>query len=455
MKRYLILTLVILGLVLVLPVVNLVVGGPAHRLGSPADPEAAQLATILSKKCGHCHADNGEHPFYAKLPVARGVIENDIRSASTHLDLAEAFADGEKGTLPAPALVKTEYVIEDGSMPPMRYRLLHWGSRLTREDKERLSAWIRSQWDATFAAADTSPEHRHDPIQPLPVTVEVDAAKVAVGEKLFHDARLSADDTIACATCHALDKGGTDQQRFSTGIAGRTGDINSPTVFNSSLQFHQFWDGRAANLEAQANGPVNNPIEMGANWPMVVAKLEKDAAFAKEFGAVYPDGIRSENIVNAIAEFERSLVTPNSPFDRYLRGERDAISPEAAEGHRLFKDVGCAMCHVGSALGGRSFERMGLAQDYFAMRGNPGKADNGRFNVTGRDEDLHFFKVPTLRNVAVTYPYFHDGSVNELRNAVEIMGRVQRDRQLSDFEIDRIVAFLRSLTGEYRGKPLG
>jgi len=193
---------------------------------------------------------------------------------------------------------------------------------------------------------------------------------------------------------------------------------------------------------------------MGGNWPDVIAKLRKDEVFVKQFRAAYPEGLTGPNICDAIAEFERSLVTPNGRFDRYLKGQADAITAEEKDGYRLFKIHGCATCHVGKILGGQSFEAMGRKQDYFTPRGNVGKPDFGRFNVTKIEVDRHKFKVPTLRNIALTAPYFHDGSIVDLKKAVKVMGTCEAGVELSDGDCETLVKFLHTLTGEYRGKPL-
>jgi cytochrome c peroxidase len=281
-----------------------------------------------------------------------------------------------------------------------------------------------------------------------------DEQKVALGDRIFHDPRLSKDDTLSCASCHALDKGGTDQERYSTGVGGKKGDINSPTVFNSGFHFVQFWDGRAKDLEEQADGPVNNPIEMASNWPEVIGKLAKDEEFVAAFTAVYPAGLEKDSFLDAIATFERSLITPNSRFDKFLKGDADALTPAEKQGYELFKSFSCATCHVGKNIGGRTFEEMGRAEDYFKARGDVIKPDHGRFNVTKEDGDLHRFKVPTLRNIAVTWPYFHDGTVVNLADAVRTMARVQVGKKITDDEVAKILAFLNALTGEYRGKLL-
>jgi cytochrome c peroxidase len=284
-------------------------------------------------------------------------------------------------------------------------------------------------------------------ITPL-VAPEVNMAKVVLGRRLFHDGRLSGDGTISCSTCHSLDHGGAEDRRTSVGIHGFVGPINAPTVLNSGFMFVQFWDGRAADLEAQARGPVGNPGEMGSDFARVIANLSAEPSYVSEFGAVYPDGITEANIVNAIAEYERSLVTPGR-FDRFLGGEADALTADERRGYEVFQEVGCTSCHRGPAVGGTMYQRMGLVRDYFAERGTPiTDADLGRFNVTHAEEDRHRFKVPTLRNVALTAPYLHDGSQATLPDVVRVMGRYQLGRELDDEQVRVLVAFLGALTGD-------
>ncbi|MCX8017761.1 MAG: c-type cytochrome, partial [Rhodocyclaceae bacterium] len=265
--------------------------------------------------------------------------------------------------------------------------------------------------------------------------------------------RLSRDNSLACSGCHDLERGGVDHRPVSIGVGGAVGGINAPTVFNSAYNFVQFWDGRAATLEEQAAGPVHNPLEMDSNWPEVIAKLSADASYREAFAALYRDGITPANIVDAIATFERTLVTPDARFDRYLRGEQNVLTPLELEGWRRFRDLGCTSCHQGMLLGGNMFQKFGVLRDYFGNRPTT-SADLGRYNVTGREEDRHVFKVPSLRNVALTAPYFHDASAADLAQAVATMGRHQLGRELSPRDIEAIVAFLHTLTGQWRGKPL-
>jgi len=293
-----------------------------------------------------------------------------------------------------------------------------------------------------------------EPIRPIPQSIPLDVRKVLLGEKLFHDPLLSKDNTVSCASCHDLGKGGTDQRSRSVGINNAEGPINAPTVFNSGFHFKQFWDGRADSLEHQVDGPALADKEMGSTWPGIVSKLKAAPAYAATFKEIYPDGIEPKNIKDAIAEFERSLFTPNSRFDKYLRGDNSAITDDEKEGYKKFKGYGCITCHQGVNVGGNLFQPFGVMGDYFADRGNVTKVDLGRFNVTGNEEDKFVFKVPGLRNIALTAPYFHDGSARTLEEAVATMAKYQLGRELPPKDLEQIVLFLKSLTGEYNGKPL-
>lgn len=248
--------------------------------------------------------------------------------------------------------------------------------------------------------------------------------------------------------------GGADGKPVSQGMDGKMGEINTPTVFNSGFNFVQFWDGRADSLDSQMAGPINNPAELGANWRSVINRLSADTKYKDRFQKIYGGGITKTAIQDAIATYERSLITPNARFDRYLNGDADAISQAEKEGYALFKSLGCSACHQGRNVGGNMFQKFGVMRDYFAQRGNIKKADLGRFNVTGREEDRHVFKVPSLRNIELTAPYFHDASVDTLEAAVDIMVYYQLGRRVSDEDRTRLVAFLKTLTGEYQGKPL-
>ena len=279
-----------------------------------------------------------------------------------------------------------------------------------------------------------------EPIDPIPETVEVNAKKAALGKKLFFDTLLSKDNTISCASCHILQDGGDDNQRVSFGIEGQQGPINAPTVYNSVFNFRQFWDGRAADLQEQAMGPVENPVEMGNSFANLIKTLEK-TPYKQQFDALYKDGITKNNIADAIAEYEKTLITPNAPFDRYLKGDAYALTQEQKEGYELFKSKGCISCHHGRNIGGNMYNKFGVFQD-------ANSSHLGRYNVTHKERDKYYFKVPSLRNVAKTAPYFHDGRTSDLRTAVYFMAKYQLGRKITPQEVDKIVAFLQSLNGE-------
>jgi cytochrome c peroxidase len=302
-----------------------------------------------------------------------------------------------------------------------------------------------------FAPVSLQPEPIDEPISPIPSVLPLNERKIVLGGRLFHDRRLSRDGSVACASCHDLGKGGVDGLTQSVGIGGRRGDFNAPTVFNSGFNFRQFWNGRAATLEDQIDGPVQNPKEMGSSWSEVVGKLSRDAAYEAEFKAVYGTPIEPSSVKDAIAEFERSLVTPNSRFDKFLRGERGALTVDELKGYQLFKRYGCIACHQGVNVGGNLYERLGVMSPYFDDTAEIAAASLGRMALTGKPEDIHIFKVPSLRNVALTAPYFHDGSVPTLERAVTIMGQFQLGVSIPPADVALIVQFLGTLTGEHAG----
>jgi cytochrome c peroxidase len=307
---------------------------------------------------------------------------------------------------------------------------------------------------ALLGATGISLAQNGEPIKPVPVDIKLDARKVSLGDRLFNDKRLSRDNSIACASCHNLARGGIDGMVSATGIDRIKGPINTPTVFNSGHNFRQFWDGRAASLEEQAAGPVHNPKEMASNWAQVLTKLAQDGALVVQFKQSYPDGLQAKNIQDALAVFERSLATPNARFDHYLRGDPTALSHDELRGYQLFKSYGCVACHQGVNVGGNMFQTFGVMGDYFAKRGNLTEADLGRYNVTKVESDKHVFKVPSLRNVALTAPYFHDGSAKTLGDAIDVMFKYQLGRTASAQDKELIAKFLHTLTGELNGRPL-
>ncbi|MDP2879650.1 MAG: cytochrome-c peroxidase [Sulfuricella sp.] len=283
-----------------------------------------------------------------------------------------------------------------------------------------------------------------EPIQPIAAVKAKNPALAELGKKLFFDPRLSKSGFISCNSCHNLSMGGTDNLKTSIGHNWNQGPINAPTVLNSSMNVAQFWDGRAKDLKAQAGGPIANPGEMASTHELAVNVLQSMPAYVAEFKAVFgSDKVSIDEVTKAIAAFEETLVTPNSRFDKWLKGDKKALNAAETAGYKLFKDSGCVACHNGPAVGGNSFQKMGVVAPYKAN--SPAE---GRSAVTGKDADRFNFKVPTLRNVELTYPYFHDGEAATLTQAVETMGRIQLGKKFSDDENAKIVAFLKTLTGD-------
>ncbi|SRR5579859_4500946 len=306
-------------------------------------------------------------------------------------------------------------------------------------------AWVVLAGVMSFAATAAT---LVEPIKPLPLSTQQDPARAAIGRQLFTDARLSGNGAVSCSSCHNLAKGGADGRAHAVGFDGRETSVNTPTVLNAAFNFRQFWDGRADSLEGQIDAVIRSPVEMGSKWEEVVTRIARDTGYRRAFGASYRDGVTKANIQNALATYERTLTTPNSRFDRYLLGDPSAISAEEKAGYLKFKQYGCIACHQGVNVGGNMYQKFGIMGDYFAKRGNPTDADLGRYRVTGDDADKHVFKVPSLRNVALTAPYFHDGTAKTLEDAVDVMFRYQLGRSASPEDKAAIIKFLNTLTGQ-------
>jgi cytochrome c peroxidase len=271
------------------------------------------------------------------------------------------------------------------------------------------------------------------------------ADKVRLGQMLYYDPRLSRSQTVSCNTCHPLDKYGADGQPVSTGHRGLKGNRNAPTVYNAAGHIAQFWDGRAPDVEEQAKGPVTNPVEMAmqdaASTVAVLKSIPDYAGIFREAFPGEPDPVTFDNMAKAIGAFERGLVTP-SRWDKYLEGDSGALTPAEKAGFQTFSNAGCGSCHMGPLLGGNIFQKLGISNPW------PDDTDMGVFMVTGKDADKMMFKVPSLRNVTETAPYFHNGKVATLEDAVRKMGHYQLARELTREEIGGIVAWLKCLTGE-------
>jgi cytochrome c peroxidase len=325
--------------------------------------------------------------------------------------------------------------------------------------KHHASAWW---WLLVFVtgslhAANTGFEayFQHEPIAPLPLSVETSPVKASLGEILFHDTRLSRDNRIACASCHQLDAGGDDNVALGLSSSTDHHTVNTPTVFNAIYNFRQGWDGAQTSIEETIDQTMLSQHEFNQSWDLAISRLKKDASLVQSFNEAYSEGITRETVIDALREFQKTLVTPNSRFDQYLRDEADDIlSEDELAGYQLFKEQGCVSCHQGINIGGNLFQKFGVFYDYLAERGNITKSDLGRYNVTNRYIDEFVFKVPSLRNVAVTAPYLHDGSAETLEDVIFIMGKTQLGKNLKDEEVKLIKQFLLTLTGEYNNRLL-
>lgn len=283
----------------------------------------------------------------------------------------------------------------------------------------------------------------YEPIAPIPLHEQTNMPKAKLGQLLFFDTSLSKDGTISCFSCHNIYEGGADERRLSLGVGGKEGDIHSPSVFNARYNFKQFWNGRAANLHEQAEGPLNNPFEHAMDKESIEKVLNASPSYRKMFQTLYgTNRVRYEDAIDAIVAFEETLTTPNAKFDRYLRGEI-SLSEAEKQGYMLFKQYGCITCHNGINVGGNSFQKMGTFTPYKSLQTYP-----DRKAITGKKEHANVFKVPTLRNIALSAPYFHDASAPTLRDAVKLMAHYNLGVKIPDEDIDAIVLFLNTLTGE-------
>ncbi|HEV8026531.1 MAG TPA: cytochrome c peroxidase [Stellaceae bacterium] len=319
-----------------------------------------------------------------------------------------------------------------------------------------LAAWIGFATGAPDRAAATDVRPRVDadveipgePIQPIPLDLAIDLRTAELGRRLFNDPRLSHRGTISCASCHAAEHDFAGDAPATEEPPRRNATLDVPTIRNSWFSIAQFWDGRAATLEAQVDFPLQSPDEMASSWPEVIGRLRADPDYLAAARAIGKEPLSPELVRASIAEYERSVVSSGSRFDAFLRGQGDALSADEKAGYALFKQYGCSACHQGVAVGGNLFQRLGLFGDYFHDRGGPiTRADLGRYNVTGDESDRYVFKVPSLREAALLPPYFHDGSVATLEAAIATMARYQLGRKIPADDIRLIAAFLRSLPG--------
>ncbi len=293
---------------------------------------------------------------------------------------------------------------------------------------------------------------------PAPADNPTTEAKVELGKMLYMDPRFSSTGTVSCNSCHNVMEGGDDSRSVSMGVHGKTGGRNAPTVWNSAFHSVQFWDGRAPLLEDQAKGPVANPVEMGMeDVETAMDRVRKIPGYKAYFDRAFgEDSMTVENAARAVAAFERTLVTPNSPYDQYVKGDKKAMTEQQVRGMNTFASSGCTSCHSGAAFNGPQ-QKLGEGfftkfptftdSDYVARYRLA--EDKGRQEVTGESADANMFRTPTLRNTTDTAPYFHNGSVNDLGEAVRVMAKTQLNKDLTDADVEDITAFLGALTGEY------
>ncbi len=428
----------------------------AFRKSIPDAPVSQQVAAILEQNgCYSCHSGQDGTPFYAKLPFADPIL--------AHVEIGTRFWDLRREDLENPSevlLSKLQHSVTSGNMPLVEYKLIHWGTGFNKAEKSLLTEWILSQRQERFATGTACEAYAQHALQPIPDSLSTDIRKVTLGRKMYNEARVSLDGTLSCATCHVIDQGGADSRgtRTSEGIYGQFGGINAPTVLNAAFNVEQFWNGRAHTLADQAAGPPVNPVEMGdQTWEQICERLSQDASLVAEFQSIYPEGITQATVTDAIAEYEKTLITPNDRLDQMLKGDENALTEEEKKGLAAFMDNSCAVCHVGKTLGGQSFETLGIYEDYYAAReqSNPdivyNDDDKGLAGFTGDTADLHRFKVPGLRNISKTSPYFHDGTQATIEDAVRAMFRFELGvKEAPESDVASISAFLRTLDGEIK-----
>lgn len=295
---------------------------------------------------------------------------------------------------------------------------------------------------------------------PVPANNPMNPAKITLGRQLYFDPRISRTGTVSCNSCHNVMAGGDDNRDFSMGIEGKLGGRSAPTVWNSAFMTVQFWDGRAPSLEEQAKGPMTNAVEMGmSSHTLVIDRLKAIPGYVTAFKAAFGGSspVTLDNAVKAIASYERTLITPNSPYDRFIKGDKKAMSAGAQRGMKLVQDLGCIACHQGPNLAGPAalpmgtgfFQKFPAVPDAEIEKKYGFTKDPGRMEVTKKEADRNMWRVPTWRNVALTAPYFHNGSVKTLEEAVKIMAKLQLGKVPADAEVKDIVEFLNALTGEF------
>jgi len=416
--------------------------------------EEQVISIIEEGGCFVCHG-GPDYSTHLHWPVIGPIISKKAEKSIRHADatsILEHFNSGRP--IDEALLVKVREVVFHRSMPPVSYRIIHWKSAITKDKQKILLHWTYERMASDHNWPLPTKEHPFEPVLPLPDSLPADLAKVNLGRILYHDPRLSADSTVSCATCHNLGRAGVDNLDYSVGAYGQPGMYSTLTTYNAVFHPVFFWEGTASTLPIQAAMILVDPVIMGnESLEPVIERLKADIPFTKLFTQTYPDGFTVESITDALAEYHKVLITPDAPFDRYLQGDSEAIGPDAKKGYQLFKRLGCASCHNSIGVGGNSFQYMGLSNNFFSTGDRISLPDLGRYRLTARQEDIHKFKVPGLRNIELTHPYFHNASAPDLETAVEAMAFHQRDMSINKGKVHQIVSFMQTLTGTFREMP--
>ena len=443
--------MVFTGIVMAIAFVMMVIYRLVNILPPAGISKDTQAIAILNDaSCAVCHQKDNKLPFYARFPGPENRFNKNAKRGILYFDITETIEKiNKKEAINETALAKIEMATTTGAMPPATFSLFHWGSSVTPAKQKILKEWIDSHRKRFYPNHFASDIFNTEPVRPLPPPVSVNKKKASLGEQLFYDTRLSSDNSISCSSCHNLRTGGTDNRQYPEGINQILGNLNTPTVYNACCNNSHGWDGHITDLKILIAEHMLSPYEMAnQSFDHIVNRLLKDKDMKKAFDKLYKEGITETSIIDALEEFEKTLVTPDCRFDRYLKGEESVLNQTEIQGNNLFKSNKCATCHAGSAFGGQSEEVMGLYEDYFKNRGwEITEYDLGRYKQTLNEHDRYRFKVPGLRNVALTKPYFHDGSQQTLYDAVKTMGRYQSGCSIKDGDIKAIVSFLETLTG--------
>ncbi len=421
--------------------------------GYPSLEKFAEVRDIVREKCMGCHTRDYDLPFYAKLPGIRSIIEKDYKDGFRAMNLnAEFEPEVISGPVSEATLAKVEWGVANDAMPPARFCAIYLASRISAKEKQTMLNWVRATREAHYATGTAAKSRANEPLQPLPEIIPVNLRKAELGQKLFNDKRLTGDESVSCASCHIPERAFSDNQRFPSDTRKQTGEVNTPTLLNAVFNMRQFYNGRALEPCDITTTPPFAPASMaGRDWEKIASRFNNDEELRMEFDAVYSEGFSGKAIASAILEYEKTLITPGGRFDQWLKGKDEVLSDVELEGYQRFKTHKCVTCHMGKSVGGQSFEYMDLKGGYFSDRGFPLGSDEGLKSFTGKLEDRHKFKVPNLRNVELTWPYMHDGTVVTLDEAVRVMGVYLCGTEISDTDRGLITAFLRTLTGTFRG----